>query len=176
VLPECLEGRGAGLISNARARTTTYTYNKLDVDEVGKIAHETYFMKFCADTVMTALFKPLAESVGEPYASFPVNSTFWAHGGMMGWGGTDCGTLIGAGMAVGLITGGSKEGEAIINDVISYYANKELSTYKPAVGQAKAAIHITSLTEIPICHIFVGKWMKKENVGFFTNERKERCA
>ena len=60
--------------------------------------------------------------------------------------------------------------------MITYYANTELPTYKPGPGKAKAAIHNTSLADTPICHISVGKWMKKENVGFFTIQRNERCA
>jgi hypothetical protein len=166
----------AAFVADARAGgAKAYGYKQLDIAEVGRIAHETYFTKFCAETVMTGLFNPLANSVGEPYVSFPLNSIFWAHGGMMGWG-TGCGTLIGAGMAVGLITGGSKDGEAIINDVITYYADTELPAYKPPQGQEKAEILNTSMADTPLCHISVGKWMKKENVGFFTTERKERCA
>jgi len=166
----------AAFAGRAKAGSTVvYPYRKLDIDAVGRIAHETYFSKFCAETVMTALFNPLAKNVGEPYASFPLNSIFWAHGGMMGWG-TGCGTLIGAGMAVGLITGGSKDGEIIINDVIAYYADTELPTYTPAPGREKAKIRYKSLADTPLCHISVGKWMKKENVDFFSTERKERCA
>jgi hypothetical protein len=96
----------ASFVSHGKASGTAgYPYKKLDIDEVARIAHETYFTKFCAETTLTGLFKPLAASVGEPYASFPLNSVFWAHGGLMGWG-TACGTLIGAGTAVGLITAG----------------------------------------------------------------------
>ncbi len=175
-------------VSNAKASGAAYAYKKLDLDEVGRIAHETYFTKFCAETVMTGLFKPLSASVGEPYASFPLNSIFWAHGGMMGWG-TACGSLIGAGTAIGLITSGDSTkvttpggraqvavGEAIINDVIAFYASESLPQYKPAAGQAKYEIKNQSVSDTPICHISVGKWMKKEDVGFFTTERKERCA
>ena len=175
-------------VPNAKASGTPYTYKKLDLDEVGRIAHETYFTKFCAETVMTGLFKPLSASVGEPYVSFPLNSIFWAHGGMMGWG-TACGSLIGAGTAIGLITSGDSTkittpggraqvavGEAIINDVIAFYASERLPQYKPAAGQAKYEIKNQSVSDTPICHISVGKWMKKEDVGFFTTERKERCA
>jgi hypothetical protein len=98
----------AGFVSSAKASgMTAYPYKKLNVAEVGKIAHETYFTKFCAETVLTGLFKPLAKSVGAPYDSYPLGSVFWAHGGMMGWG-TACGTLIGAGTAIGLITAGDK--------------------------------------------------------------------
>ena len=165
-----------------------YKYKKLDLAEVGAEAHKTYFTKFCAETTLGAIFKPLAASVGEPYASYPLGSVFWAHGGLMGWG-TACGTLIGAGTAVGLITSGDKTkvttaggrapvpvGEAIINDVIAFYANESLPQYKPAKGQAKAHIKNQSVSDTPICHISVGKWMDKEDVKFFGIERKERCA
>jgi hypothetical protein len=175
-------------VSNAKASTANYKYKKLDINEVGRIAHETYFTKFCAETVMTSLFKPLAASVGEPYASFPLDSMFWAHGGMMGWG-TACGTLIGAGTAIGLITSGDKTkvttaggrapvpvGEAIINDVIAFYASEALPQYRPETGQAKYEVKNQSVSDTPICHISVGKWMKKEDVKFFGIERKERCA
>jgi hypothetical protein len=77
----------ASFVSSAKASgMTAYPYKKLNVAEVGKIAHETYFTKFCAETVLTGLFKPLAQSVGAPYDSYPLGSVFWAHGGMMGWG------------------------------------------------------------------------------------------
>lgn len=174
----------SSFVKNAQATgTTAYPYKKLDVAEVGQIAHETYFTKFCAETVLTGLFTPLAKSVGAPYDSYPLGSVFWAHGGLMGWG-TACGTLIGAGTAVGLITGGDKTmvggrakvpvGQAIINDVIAYYANENLPQYKPA--HPKAEIKNQSVSDTPICHISVGKWMKKEGVKFFGIERKERCA
>jgi hypothetical protein len=166
--------------------TTVYPYKKLDIAEVGRIAHETYFTKFCAETVMSGLFKPLAISVGAPYDSFPLNSVFWAHGGMMGWG-TACGCLTGAGMAIGLITSGDSTkvttpkgrapvavGEAIINDVIAFYASESLPQYKPE--SPKAEIKNQSVSDTPICHISVGKWMDKEGVKFFGIERKERCA
>ena len=179
----------ASFVSNGKASgTTVYPYKKLDIDEVARIAHETYFTKFCAETTLTGLFKPLTVSVGEPYTSFPLNSVFWAHGGLMGWG-TACGTLIGAGTAVGLITAADSTkvttpggrapvavGEAIINDVIAFYANENLPQYKPAAGQAKYEVKNQSVSDTPICHISVGKWMEKEDVKFFGIERKERCA
>jgi len=179
----------ASFVSTAKASgTASYPYKKLNVEEVGRIAHETYFTKFCAETVLTGLFKPLKASVGAPYDSYPLNSVFWAHGGMMGWG-TACGTLIGAGTAIGLITSGDKTkvttvggrapvpvGEAIINDVIAFYASENLPQYKPAAGQAKYEVKNKSVSDTPICHISVGKWMAKEDVKFFGNERKERCA
>lgn len=178
-----------GFVSNAAASgVTKYPYKKLDEQEVGRIAYETYFTKFCAETTLTGLFQPLAKSVGEPYSSFPLNSLFWAHGGMMGWG-TGCGTLIGTGVAIGLITSGDTTkvttpkgrapvpvGDAIINDVIAYYATESLPKYVPAAGQEKYKVKNQSVSDTPLCHVSVGKWMKKEDVKFFGIERKERCA
>jgi len=165
------------------SKDMSFPYKKLDIEEVGRIAHETYFTKFCAETVLTGLFQPLAKSVGAPYDTYPLGSVFWAHGGLMGWG-TACGTLIGAGTAIGLITGNDNTevggrakvpvGQAIINDVIAYYASENLPKYKPA--NPKAEIKNQSIADTPICHISVGKWMNKEGVKFFGIERKERCA
>jgi hypothetical protein len=150
-------------------------YEKLDLDEVGKIAYENYFTVFCSQTVATGIFGPLAKKVGEPYASYPMDSFFWAHGGIEGWG-TACGTLIGAGYVTALIAG-KEDGGNMINDVVDWYANTELPIYTPeTISESGAPITNTSKSNTPLCHISVGKWMKKENVGFFTAERKERCA
>jgi hypothetical protein len=168
-----LSAAGPGFISGAEAKgTTKYPYKKLDLDEVGKTAYERYFTKFCANTTMGGIFIPLQKKVGDPYVSFPLDAITWAHGGIMGWG-TACGTLIGAGMAIGLIAG--EQGDPIINDVVAWYANNELPIYKPAKA-IKADIKNVSKSDSPLCHISTGRWMKKEGVGFFTPERLDRCA
>jgi len=150
-------------------------YEKLDLDEVGRIAYENYFTVFCSQTVATGIFKPLAEKVGEPYASYPMDSFFWAHGGIEGWG-TACGTLIGAGYVTALIAG-KEDGGNMVNDLMDWYANTELPVYTPKTMSSDGApITNKSKSNSPLCHISVGKWMKKENVGFFTAARKERCA
>ncbi len=163
-----------GLISKAEAKETEkfpWGYKKLDPDEVGKIAYENWYKNFCCYAVTSAIIIPLQEKIGKPYTSFPVESTVWGHGGAVGWG-TLCGTLTGVGIATGLIAG--KEGENILNDVIAYYANTELPIYKPA--SPKADFKHVNKSESPICHISVGRWMKKEGVAFFSPQRKERCA
>ncbi len=165
---------GLSLISDAEAKKAKYwPYKKLDIDEVGAIAYETYFTKFCSQTVATSIFGPLRKKVGEPYTIVPLDAFFWAHGGIQGWG-TACGTLIAAGFVANLIAG-EKDGGNIINDVVYFYSDNDLPMYKPAKA-LKAHIRNRSTSNTPLCHVSVGKWMKKEGVGFFTAERKERCA
>jgi len=161
----------------AEAKGTSYEkfqYKKVNPEEAAKIAYENYFDLWCASTVLKGIFDPLAKNVGGPYKTFPIESIRWAHGGYAGWG-TLCGTLIGAGNAIGLITGNIETAEAMTNDLAFYYANTVMPVYKPAKA-IKAEIKTTTKADTPVCHISVGKWMKAENVAFLTNERAERCA
>ncbi|OGQ95953.1 MAG: hypothetical protein A2521_02795 [Deltaproteobacteria bacterium RIFOXYD12_FULL_57_12] len=146
-------------------------YKKLDVQEVGNLAYENWYKNFCCYAVVSGLLMPLQKSIGEPFTSLPLEAFVWGHGGAVGWG-TLCGSLTGAGIATGLIAG--KEGEAILNDVIAWYASTSLPIYKPA--QPKAEIKNVNTSDSPLCHISVGKWMKKEGVAFASPQRKERCA
>jgi hypothetical protein len=148
-----------------------WPYEKLDPEKVAKIAYENWYKHFCCYAVTSGILIPLQEEIGEPYTLFPIESTIWGHGGAVGWG-TLCGTLTGVGIATGLIAG--KDGEKILNDVIAWYTKTELPIYTPE--NPKATIKNQSKSNSPLCHISVGKWMKKEDVKFFSPERKERCA
>ncbi len=148
-----------------------WPYKKLDPEKVAKIAYENWYKEFCAYAVTSAILLPLCKEIGEPYTSFPLESVRWGHGGVVGWG-TTCGTLLGAGFALSLIAG--KEGENILNDLIYWYTKSELPIYEPE--NPKARIRNRNKSNSPLCHISVGKWMKKEDVRFYTLERKERCA
>ena len=87
-------------------------------------------------------------------------------------GGALCGSLTGAGIATGFIAGHA--GEQILNDVILYYTETNLPIYKPA--KPRAQVKNVNASDSPLCHVSVGKWMKKEGVKFFSPPRKERCA
>jgi hypothetical protein len=148
-----------------------WPYEKLDAEESGAIAYANWYEKFCCYAVTSAILVPLQEKIGMPYTHFPVASTQWGHGGAVGWG-TLCGTLTGAGIATGLIAG--EEGEAILNEVINWYTVTALPIYQPA--EPKTEIVNTNVSDSPLCHVSVGKWMAKENVQFFSDPRKDRCA
>ena len=163
----------SGLIKPGPVKAAQFPwgYKKLDLQEVGDIAYEAWYGKYCCQAVVEGILVPLQKSIGEPYASLPLDAFKWGHGGAVGWG-TLCGTMTGAGIATGFIAG--PEGEKILNDVIAFYSNTELPIYKPA--HPKASFKNVNQSDSPLCHISVGKWMKKEGVKFFSPERKERCA
>lgn len=162
-----------GLIMPATAHATPipWGYKKLDLQHVGEIAYETWYKKFCCQAVATGILKPLAEKMGGPYKTLPLDAFKWGHGGAVGWG-TLCGTMIGAGIATGFIAG--HEGEKILNDVIAFYSDTKLPIFKPS--HPKGSFKNVNQADSPLCHISVGRWMKKEGVKFFSPERKERCA
>ncbi|MFA6001241.1 MAG: C-GCAxxG-C-C family protein [Thermoleophilia bacterium] len=161
--------------SKTQGATLPWPYVKLDgadVIKIQEIAHDDWFVGFCAFATMSGIVNMLREKVGDPYNSFPVEAITYAHGGTAGWGGT-CGTLIGAGMAASLAAG-PKVGEEILNEVMRWYTETELPVYKPV--NPKAQIKSVSKSDSPLCHLSVGKWMKKEGVGFLSPQQMERCA
>jgi hypothetical protein len=173
-----VSGGGAGLLATAAARETKlpWPYKKLNPDEVGEITYDRWYTGLCTNAVLTGIFTPLRKSVGEPYTSFPVDSFVWGHGGVVGWG-TMCGTMLGASIASNLICGPgvAKGGEQVANEVIHFYAGNDLPTFKPRSPKIAADIP-TSRSDSPLCHVSVGTWMKKAQRGFWSAERKERCA
>lgn len=169
---------GAALAPRAEAKETPFPwpYRKLDPREVGELAYERFPTGLCANAVLTALVAPLRRSIGEPYTSFPVDAFVFGHGGVVGWG-TLCGTMLGASIAASLVAGPGigKAGEQIANEVIHYYTDTELPRFRPGKARLDAAIPANK-ADSPLCHVSVNKWMTKANRGFWTPERKERCA
>ncbi len=151
-----------------------YPYKVVDVDRIGQIAYENYFKKWCASTVISAFVEELKRKVGDPWKDFPVDAYKWMHGGMAGWGAL-CGTMPGAGVIIGLVTGDTDTAEAMTNDLIYYYSYTEMPVFEPE-KPIKASIKHKTIAGTPICHISVGRWMRAEGVAFLTNERAERCA
>jgi hypothetical protein len=166
---------GAGsLVTTASANKPAafpWGYKKIDPQVAGDVAYESWYKGFCCYAVVSGVLQPLQKSMGEPYASLPLMAFKWGHGGAVGWG-TLCGSLTGAGVATGFIAG--HEGEKILNDVIAFYTETKLPIYKPAAP--KAHFKNVNASDSPLCHVSVGKWMKKEGVKFFSPARKERCA
>ncbi|MEW5705622.1 MAG: C-GCAxxG-C-C family protein [Actinomycetota bacterium] len=153
-----------------------WPYEKLDPDEVAELAYQNWYKGFCGYAVASAIIAPLQKKIGEPYTSIPLDALTYFHGGVVGWG-TMCGTMIGAGFAASLIGGPGvgKTGEQIANEVIHYYAETELPNYTPK-NPKLTTTPVKSKSDSPLCHISVGRWMKKADRGFWSPERKDRCA
>jgi hypothetical protein len=169
-----LSAAAGGLFSRTSAKEMQkwpWGYKKIDPSKAARIGYEKYYEGACCYGVVSAIIIPLRETIGEPYASLPLEAFHFGHSGVVGWG-TICGTLLGSGIATGFIAG--KEGEEILNQLIGWYTETPLPTFMPA--QPKTSIRSTSRSDSPLCHISAGKWMKKENVSFGSAPRKERCA
>lgn len=165
---------GSTLISPVEAAMSSETpwpYVKLDVKEVGEQSYEAWYQNYCTSAVVVGIITSLRKKVGEPWNSFPMDAFRFGHGGMVGWG-TMCGTLTGAGIITSLVAG--KKGERIYNDIIQWYSDTALPIFKPE--HPKGSFKHTNRSDSPLCHVSVGKWMKKEGVKFFGPERKDRCA
>jgi hypothetical protein len=171
---------GFGFLSKSEAAkknpaTLPYPYKKLtaaEIREAGNIAHDNWFKHFCSFAALSGGIEVLRRKVGAPYTSFPMEVTTFAHGGTAGWGAT-CGTLIGAGVLATLCAG-PKVGEAIANEVCNFYATSALPIFVPDHPSAEIKTH--SISNSPVCHLSVGKWMKKEGVGFLSPQQMDRCG
>jgi hypothetical protein len=161
-----LTAGGLGLLSKAEAAapkgaTLPYPYKKFtaaEIKEAGNIAHAAWFKGFCSYATLIGGIEILRRKVGEPYTSFPVELTTFAHGGTSGWGGT-CGTLIGAGVLSSLCAG-PKIGEALIMRY-AISMRRQRSDFVPItqrlrLKQQAPAIHL--------CHLSVGKWMEEGRI------------
>jgi hypothetical protein len=164
---------GLVIASDAEAKRQKYPwpYKKLDLKHVAHLGYENWYKNYCCYAVASGILAPLQKKIGKPYTTLPLEAFRWGHGGGVGWG-TLCGTLMGAGMAAAFVAG--RDGESIINDVIHYYAETELPIYVPE--KPKGSFKTVNKSDSPLCHISVGRWMKKEGVKFFSPQRKERCA
>lgn len=163
---------GFSLLGKARASASyPWPYKKIDPKEAADIAYENWYKDFCCYATASGILMPLQKSVGEPYASLPIEAFRFGHGGTVGWG-TLCGTLLGASLAASFAAG--KDGERIANDVIQWYTVTELPTFTPA--SPKATFKNTNTSNSPLCHVSVSTWMEKEGVVFKSPERKDRCA
>ncbi len=172
-----------GLIKNAEAtggstENWPWPYKKLDPAKTAEIAYKEWYRVFCGAAVINSVVGQLREKVGEPYTSFPADAFVFLEGGQVGWG-TICGSSAGANIVANLIIGprvaGAHEGHEISKDLMQWYSETALPTFTPK--NPKITAHLpTTISESPLCHISVGKWMKEANKPLKSPERKDRCA
>lgn len=157
-----------------------WPYVKLDPDKTADIAYNEWYRVFCGAAVISSVFSQLREKIGEPYASFPIDSFVFLEGGMAGWG-TVCGSNAGANVVSNIIIGpriagpDCEHGHTIGSDIMDWYSNTALPTYTPKNPKQKAVI-IKTTSNSPLCHVSVGKWMKASGYALASPERKDRCA
>ncbi len=156
-----------------------WPYVKLDPKETAEICYKEWYRVFCGCAVINSVFSQLREKVGEPYKSFPVDAFVFLEGGQMGWG-TICGSPAGANIVANLIIGpriaGAHEGHQIAADIMDFYSKANMPVFVPASPKIDPATIPQTVSESPLCHISVGRWMKAANKPLGSPERKDRCA
>ena len=157
-----------------------WPYVKLDPEKTAELAYNEWYRVFCGAAVISSVFSQLREKVGEPYKSFPVDSFVFLEGGMAGWG-TVCGSNAGANIVSNVIIGpriagpDCEHGHTIGSEMMKWYSETPLPVFTPKEPKQKASI-VQTTSESPLCHVSVGKWMKKSGYALASPERKDRCA
>lgn len=175
--------KGSGLLGTAKAETLSKTwpwpYVKLDPTETAELAYKEWYRVFCGAAVISSVFSQLAEKVGEPYASFPVDGFYFMAGGVSDWG-TLCGSCNGAVTVANLIIGpkihGHKVSFTMSSNLLDYYSNTKMPAFVPKNPKIDPAKIPQTQSDSPLCHISVNKWMTAAGVPLPSPERKDRCA
>jgi len=124
----------------------------------------------CGFGTFNALIGQLAEVVGAPYTTIPLQMMDWAGAGVVGFG-TLCGTLGGACAAIGLICDG-EDARAFISDLLTWYSEAALPTnlYAPH-GPLPQSVAGSNL-----CHVSLTRWCTSAGFASRSPERVERCS
>lgn len=155
-----------------------WPYEKLDPAETAEIAYKQWYNLGCGGTVMYSVFEQLAQKIGEPYKSFPVESFAIFEGGIAGWG-TICGSVNGAGVVLSLIIGPptwEDVSKIMTSDTFDWYSHANMPIYVPKEPKANKDSIKHTVSESPLCHVSVNKWMKASGAALGSDERKDRCA
>jgi hypothetical protein len=108
----------------------------------------------------------------------PVEAFIFLEGGMTGWGticGSNAGAAIVTNMIIGPRTAGAHDGPMMGSEIMQWYSDAPLPTYTPKNPHVTDAI-ITTVSDSPLCHVSVGRWMKAADKSLGSAERRERCA
>ncbi|WP_022852416.1 C-GCAxxG-C-C family protein [Thermodesulfatator atlanticus] len=171
-------------VSDAQAKGVNvekwpWPYEKLDPVETAEIAYKQWYKWFCGASVVHSVFYQLRKKIGEPYTLFPVEAFIFAEGGVAGWG-TICGSLLGANVVTNVIigprTGGSHLGALMGSEIMEWYCEANMPVYVPKKPKVPVDKIPHTVSNSPLCHVSVGKWMKKANKPLGSPERRDRCA
>jgi hypothetical protein len=154
-------------------RDSEWTYTHLDPDITASLAYENYPKGSCMYGVFTSIIFQLAEKIGEPFSSFPVQMMKYGHGGVCG-SGTICGTLNGAAALIGLLHTKKEVRDVLMAELFSYYESTPLPVFKPN-EPIFDCIMPTSVANAFMCHASASRWVKTTGLRIDSQERIERC-
>jgi hypothetical protein len=173
-------GLGPGHAAAAQARHPFgYPEGGLDVERTRGLAYQGFKgvsipdgtrHSGCAFGTFNGIIGQLAEVVGAPYTTIPLQMMDWGGAGVVGFG-TLCGTLTGACAALGLICDG-RDARAFISDLLSWYSETPLPTNLLAPGGDLPQ----SQADSNLCHVSLTRWCRSSGYASGSPERLERCA
>jgi hypothetical protein len=138
-----------------------------------EIAYKQYSNGGCMYAIVGSVVSQLAEKIGEPYASIPLQMFKYGHGGVGGYG-TVCGAINGAAALIGLLIVDKNAQDSLIADIFQWYEKTPLPTFVPAKATYDYVPPAT-VTDSVLCHASNTNWCMKSGYTINSNERKERC-
>ncbi|MBD3377831.1 hypothetical protein GF406_22570 [candidate division KSB1 bacterium] len=164
----------------AKPQTLAYTpaeshwgYTQLNPLTTAEMAYQAYSEGSCMYATFKSIVSQLADQVGEPFASFPLQMMKYGHGGIGGYG-TVCGALNGAAAVIGLLVADKKNQDALIESLYRWYEESRLPLFKPATP-LQDFIPPQSVSQSVLCHASNTNWSKTSGYTIKSNQRKERC-
>lgn len=150
-----------------------WSYVPLDPEETARRAYVNYPDGSCMYGVFSSVISQLAEQIGEPFSSFPIQMMKYGHGGIGGYG-TTCGSLNGAAALIGLLIPEKEVQNILITDLFQWYESAQLPVYSPS-SPGLDYTPPTSVSESVLCHASNTKWGASSGHKISSKERKERC-
>lgn len=155
------------------ATESTWKYTPLEPAVTAEIAYNLYSEGSCMFATVKSVISQLAETVGEPYLSFPFHMFKYGHGGVGGYGSV-CGALNGAAALIGLLVSEKSIQDKMIADIFQWYEKEKFPVFSP-VNPVYDYAPAKSVPNSILCHASNTNWCKDSGFKVDSKERKERC-
>lgn len=150
-----------------------WSYAPLDPEVTAQLAYDSYSEGSCMYATVKSVVSQLAQTFGEPYASFPIHMFKYGHGGMGGYGST-CGAINGAAALTGMLVAEKSVQDLMITDLFRWYENQPFPAFKPS-KPVLDFVPDASVSNSVLCHASNTNWCKATGFKVASAERKERC-
>jgi hypothetical protein len=152
-----------------------WRYSQLDPQAVAQRAYDIYPQGGCMYAVVGSVIGTLADQVGEPFRSFPIEMMRYGDGGVGAWGSL-CGVVNGGAALIGMFHNEKpkEQREALIAELGAWYETTPLPQFKPPKPEWADEAE-SSVAESLLCHVSVTRWSEASSCEAFSVEKKERC-